>query len=53
MEQYKIVLGMSMSLLEQLVNDYLKDGWLLSGGVAIEKIGGGVAYYQAVYKPKA
>ena len=54
MEQYKILVAPYFDKLENIVNQFLSIGWLLSGGVFVHSSERGmIGIYQAVYKPKA
>lgn len=53
MTKYRVLYFDTIMDLETQVNDRLKEGWLLSGGVSvtINAISGLKMYYQAIYKP--
>jgi hypothetical protein len=53
---YKVIQSVSISELENKVNEHLEDGWLLAGGVNVltgfRGLTGNMWYTQAIYKNK-
>jgi hypothetical protein len=45
--EYKIISAEYASALAMLVNNHIKLGWLITGGVAVDK---DLRFYQAMYK---
>jgi len=58
MNNYKVIEALYILRLEEVVNEHLKDGWLLSGGVntttvvkpTFNGIESWITYSQAIYK---
>ena len=52
-EDYKIITSIDYRIVIETVNEYLKKGYLLSGGIAIIELQNRIdfRYYQAIYKP--
>jgi hypothetical protein len=46
MKEYKIIEANTLSLLQEFVNDHLRNGWEPVGGVSV----GGGKFLQAIYK---
>lgn len=51
MSDYKIIVSDDMKDCELKVNNLIKEGYLLQGGVATSVEGENCFYYQALFKP--
>ena len=48
--KYKVIVDESYRRFQQEVNDRLKDGWILQGGIAVVSTTFGTMFYQAMIK---
>lgn len=51
MTDYKIVSGAEISFMQEILNEYFDQGYVLAGGLSVASSGKNYHYFQAIYKP--